>query len=318
MDISIIFATFKRPQVLSRTLESLTHLDHSELSWELFVVDNANQNETAKVIKSYVNRLPLKFMIEQKPGKNHALNKAIPKANGSVFVFTDDDIIADPKWLVELWEGVKRWPEYSVFGGKIIANWPSGIPFWGDNHPLNQSLFSLHYPSKVEKVYDKEDFLPYGPNMAIRRNIFDKGYRYNTEIGPNGSNVYVMGSETELLKRLKNDGYDPVFLPNAIVQHQIRETQLTKKGLNRRNFRIGLSDSFSGQQDFSLFFNAPRYLWKQLFYTWIKYLFANFFLQRIKAFELYCAFWRIKGKIYGNRSKRITSSLIQKLLKLGS
>jgi GT2 family glycosyltransferase len=233
-------------------------------------------------------------------------------------VFTDDDIIAHPDWLLELWEGAQRWPGHAVFGGRIIADWPDGAPFWGDDHPFNQSLFSLHYPTRDERPYGENDFLPYGPNLAIRKIIFDKGYRYNTEVGPDGSNTYVMGSETELLKRLKDDGYDPVFLPQALVQHQIRESQLTRTGLNRRNFRIGLSDSFSGQKNPDLLLDAPRYLWKLIVVTWIKFLAAKVSSNRIKAFEYHCILWRTKGKIYGHRSKKNSaSSLVQKIFKQG-
>ena len=39
--------------------------------------------------------------------------------------------------------------------------------------------------------------LAYGPNMAIRAEIFHSGYRFDEAIGPKGAN-YAMGSEGEV------------------------------------------------------------------------------------------------------------------------
>lgn len=317
MNISVIIATYRRSEILNRTLDSFNLLQCKDLKWDLWVVDNADDPETKQIVTSWNNKLPINYLVETKAGKNHALNHAIPMIKGQLMVFTDDDIIARSDWLRQLWEGAQRWPDHFVFGGRIIADWPDGIPFWGDDHPLNQSLFSLHSPTREERPYGDGDFLPYGANLAIRREIFDKGYRYNTEVGPDGSNTYVMGSETQLLKRLKKDGYDPIFLPRAVVQHQIRKSQLTRAGLNTRNFRVGLTVGQTGENNMPLLLGAPRYLWKQLIQTMIKRGVAKLFSNKIKSFELNCSFWRIKGIIYGNCSKRNKSRFIQSLMKLG-
>lgn len=318
MDISVVLATYKRSDILEKTLSSFRKLNLQKTDWELIVVDNADDLQTNQIVHKFQNILPVRLLVETRPGKNAALNAAIPLCKGDLFVFTDDDIIADPDWLIKMWDGVNRWPGHDVFGGKIIAAWPQNKPpHWGNQHPLNQSLFSLHCPADTEKVYGVDDFLPYGPNMAIRKKIFDKGYRYNTSVGPDGSNTYVMGSETELLKRLKNDGYNPVFLPQAVVQHQIRASQLTRRGLNRRNFRIGLADSYTGEKDLPLFLGAPRYLWKQLILTSIKWCVARTLFNKTRSFELNCIFWRTKGKIYGNCSIRNKNVFIQSIMKSG-
>ncbi len=316
MHISVIFSTYNRNEILAKTLNSFLSLDIRNLDWEIIAADNADNTETKRIIERFKDSLPITYLLETKPGKNSALNSALPTAKGELIIFTDDDIIAESDWLIEMWEGAKRWPDYMIFGGRIIANWPSITPSWGKDHPLNMSLFALHDPYDKEKPYEVNHILPYGPNMAIRKKIFDQGYKYNPDVGPTNRITYKMGSETELLKRLMADGFVPVFLPNCIVGHQIRIEQLSATWLNRRNFRIGFYDASPDDRlDHALLSCAP-YLWKQIFQVWMKQIFYKICKRRLTSFELQCLVYRIRGKIYAQRHyKGIHNySFLQKIL----
>lgn len=318
MDISIVLATYKRSAVLQRTLESFSNLQCSSFIWDLWVVDNAGDFETEEVVKSWAEKLPVTYLVESKEGKNNALNRALIDVAGELIVFTDDDIIANSDWLQQMWDGAARWPKSKVFGGKIVADWPGSIPFWGNDHHLNQSLFALHFPFEEENIYGDGDFLPYGANMMIRKDIFSVGYRFNPDIGPRNVSIYRMGSETEFLQRLKNDGFTPVFLPNAIVKHQIRSQQLTPIGLRRRNFRIGYSAVNPDEKIQKKVFSCARYLWKELFLVQISRYKAFILNDPLKLFENTCYFWRIKGKIYAQRQYQgaVTESWLQRLIEV--
>ncbi len=319
MDISVILATYKRPEILSKTLESFCRLETGDLKWELIIADNADDADTQNVVANYSGRLPLKLIIEPKPGKNNALNSALPEAAGELFVFTDDDIIAEPDWLMELWSGTGRWPQHSVFGGKIIAGWPDGEPpQWGADHLLNISLFALHEPYDKEMLYGENDFLPYGPNMAIRKKIFDLNYKYNPDVGPTNKAIYKMGSETELLMRLRADGFIPVYLPACVVQHQIRPEQLSKTWLKRRNFRIGFYDASPEEKLDRKLFSSGLYLWKRILQLSLKTVLMTVLGNQLKAFEAQCQFYRVRGKIYAQRYYHgiEDNKLLQKILRI--
>ncbi len=316
MDISLVLATSKRADILNRTLASFSHLESGELQWDLWVVDNADDPQTRKLCASWAQHLPLRYLVEICPGKNNALNRAVTKVLGQLVVFTDDDVIANPDWLIQLWQGVLRWPDHHLFGGRIMAEWPDGVPLWGNDHPLNQSLFSLHCPAREEKTYGEGDFLPYGPNMAVRHEIFTLGYRFNPDIGPTNAAIYRMGSETEFLQRLKDDGYIPVFLPQAVVKHQIRPEQLTSVGLNRRNFRIGLSNITSESKSTRSILGCAPYLWKQLAQVQWARAMAYITGNALNLFETNCRSWRIRGKMFGQRHhcNRQIMDILQKIL----
>ncbi|MDH3770701.1 MAG: glycosyltransferase family 2 protein, partial [Nitrospirota bacterium] len=107
MDISVIFATSRRQDILRKTLTSFCELDIEGLQWEILLVDNANEEKTATIVREFSQKLPLTYLVEPRIGKSFALNTAIPKVKGSVCLITDDDIIADRRWLINTWNGVQ-------------------------------------------------------------------------------------------------------------------------------------------------------------------------------------------------------------------
>jgi hypothetical protein len=77
-----------------------------------------------------------------------------------------------------------------------------------------------------------------GGNLLIRASLFKNGLTFNTNFGPKAGN-YIMGGETELLARLESSGHSALYLPQALVYHQIRNEQLNIRWLAGRAFREG-------------------------------------------------------------------------------
>lgn len=297
MNISVIFATYKRPQILSQTLSSFTELRTKGLIWELLVVDNGGDTFTKNIITEYCDKLPLRFIVERKPGKNNALNHAIKKARGDLFIFTDDDVIVDPHWLNEIWDGAKRWPKFSVFGGRILPKYPSGRKPLYENHRFIRDAYVIADWDLPEGPYNASKV--WGPNMAVRARLFRSGWAFNPYIGPNGKN-YVMGSETEFNIRLEKAGFSPVYLPNSLVYHQIRPEQLKIKWLYGRAFREGRRQAKEEIiTDIQTVFGIPRYYLRNLIIFGLKRLL--FFFRRKTAFHFAIKYWKVRGMIYQYR-----------------
>ena len=83
----------------------------------------------------------------------------------------------------------------------------------------------------------KTDFA-FSPNMAIRREIFQAGYRFEESIGPRPGS-YAMGSETELTRRLNAAGIRAWHVTDAVVEHMIRGFQMTEEWVLARAIRYG-------------------------------------------------------------------------------
>ncbi len=304
MDISVLLSTFKRPEILRKTLSSFLSLSAEDFSWELLVVDNADDSETAAVVEEFMHILPMQFLVEPNPGKNKALNRALPLARGELIVFTDDDVIVDPHWLKELWEAGRRWPKAEVFGGKIVAAWPDSPPPWGEDHPINKNLFGLHAPWSADTPYGEKDYLAHGANMAVKRSVFARGYRLNDGIGPNGTAIYRMGSEMEFLLRLRADGVLQVFIPRAVVKHQIRPDQVTREWIRKRGFRCGYTDFYEESIEGKILFNINLYLWKRFFENHLQVLWCRLKGNSFDEHKFYMDLYKTKGKMFSQAEKR--------------
>lgn len=297
MDISILLATYRRPDLLSKTLESLGRLETGPLSWEVIVADNAGDEATRALVQRFGGSLNARYLVETRRGKNNALNRAVREAKGKLFLFTDDDVIADRRWCVEMWEGAARWPDTAVFGGRIIPAFHSGRAPLSRKHPFFKFAY-VHAEWKIEEGPYEASHV-WGPNMAIRAELFRKGWKFNPNIGPNGKN-YVMGSETELTVRLEKSGYRPVYLPKSLVHHQIRPEQLKARWLFQRSFRDGRQRAVClGLPDVPLLFGVPRYMVRKLVENRIKHFI--FFYDRERSIDFGIKYWNLRGMLYQYR-----------------
>ena len=298
LQVSIVFATFKRADILRKTLNSFTQLNCSDIRYEIILADNAAEQATQSLVQEYANRLPITYVAEPKPGKNSALITALKFTQGELIIFTDDDIIADPGWVRELYEGSLRHPEAQLFGGRILPHYPecfvknlSPIDF---NHWFIRSALVIADWEQDEGAMDVGRI--WGPNMAVKREVFATGLSFNPTIGPNGKD-YVMGSETEFLERAQGAGFNSVYLPKALVHHQIRVEQLNTKWLQGRAYRAGKGRAATMvKKNIRWLWGAPRYLWVMYIRSWCKYQ-LRFLMKKNAKFNVGIELFLLKGQL---------------------
>lgn len=294
MKVSIIMATYNRNELLIQTLQGLMDMDTTGLYWEIIVVDNAGNAETSSVCKSFAASIPLKFLVEKAPGKNNALNSALSHAAGELIIFTDDDVIPDRDWVKSLIEAAGHWKTADLFGGRILPKFPDGM-----------IAPKIDIPNFIETTYViadrdiEEGEFPagdiWGPNMMVRRHLFDQGLRFNTDIGPTG-NSYVMGSETEFLHRVGNAGHIAVYVPSALVYHQIRPEQLTHSWLFGRAFRLGRGRAYLDRSKPVLEFK--KWMLRDIGVLYARYIFSCLFGSKSERLEDGIKFHIMRGHLY--------------------
>lgn len=164
MKLSIIFSTFNRNDILTRTLQGLVDMNTSGLDWEVVLVDNSGNDETASIARTFSSSLPLKFLVEKTPGKNNALNTALDQASGELFIFTDDDIIPDPAWAMSMLDVADRWPDYDLFGGRILPKYPDGM----SAPPVNDASFMSVAYVIADWGFSQRQTLSCHPNLGAK------------------------------------------------------------------------------------------------------------------------------------------------------
>lgn len=291
--VSVVFSTFNGEGTLPVMLDSLVSMGKQiQFTWELIIVNNNSDDRTREILEKYIDLLPLKIIDETRPGKNISLNSALKYVDGELIVFTDDDVIVDPDWLNNYDSLMQLYPGVAVFGGAIS-------PFWlekPDSILLKQIPIGIAFAvnhDDFEDGYVEPDKL-WGPNMAIRRQLFDQGLCFDETIGPSGTN-YAMGSETDILMRIKLSGEKGFFSNGIKVQHIIRKHQLSLEWLKGRAFRAGrggLRSQLRAGSDVQcgMIMGYPRWVVKLVLILWVKVVMNKVFGKRLEKFGVE---WRL-------------------------
>ncbi|MBF0490305.1 MAG: glycosyltransferase family 2 protein [Candidatus Omnitrophica bacterium] len=226
--ISIIVCTYNRCQSLKDTLESFTKLNFSpDINYEILIIDNNSTDQTKNIAQSYVPFLgnKLRYLFEAQQGKCYALNLSINEAKGDVLAFTDDDVIVDPNYLLEINKIFSK-PnnEIEFIGGKILPLWEGDKPSWISGS-LMGALAMLDY-GKDEFIIDsnyKLDFIRkhifFGANFVFRKKLFKKFGQFNTK--------KIVAEDTEMCMRLYKNGVKSLYAPSVIVYHKVPVSRTT-------------------------------------------------------------------------------------------
>ena len=227
MHVTVAICTWNRSRLLRQTLEQLLNLAVPPgMSWELLVVNNNSTDDTDRVLAEFESRLPLRRVLEPNPGLSHARNTALAAASGDYIVFTDDDVLVDPSWLVEL-DGARRaFPTASAFGGVIVP--------WFVDEP-DRDLAAV-FPKSLGQGYcglDHErdggalpaNLFVWGANMAFRMSAV-RGLQFDPSLGVSPHSL-MGGEEVDFLGRLRKAGGELIWWPAMKVQHYVLPARMT-------------------------------------------------------------------------------------------
>lgn len=275
--INIVIASFNREDALYETLKALSVQETDVADWRVIVVNNACTDNTNEMLQRFKasSQLNLVVLNEPQPGKSRALNRALDHISAGLVVFMDDDVALRPDFIQNYINAVKRWPDYSIFGGKIIPAFPNYTPYWlqDERYVPQAPMFSRYNPLDDE---GETTVLPLGPNLAIRREAISS-HRFDETLGPGSKNKLMGGDETEFVRRLARYGNTPfVYVPKAEVEHKVRSNQLSKAAILYRAYSWGRSKAFSeSQKDMGVTFSGvPLKYYVSTLRSFLRYLVA--------------------------------------------
>ena len=230
---SIVILTAGRTESLSACLKSLE--EQSASSFEVVLVENSSNDNVEQLVEDS----PLRIRRISSGGGSYAetRNIGVRESSGEIVVFLDDDCIADPAWLENLFITMKK----GDAAGGITApfrllpfpewwsselNWLLGLSVPG---LLGPEGGSIHYPQTA--------------NMMIRKSALER-HRFQ-EIGggfsQSRSRKYAGREDVELWRRMRIHGERCLISPRAVVYHDIPGNRLELKYLIRRAFNDGLA-----------------------------------------------------------------------------
>ncbi|MBI3619794.1 glycosyltransferase family 2 protein [Candidatus Roizmanbacteria bacterium] len=257
MLVTVFIPTGNRAGRLKQFLSSLTH--QSCKDFEVVIVDNHSTDNTLRVVKTYKKKLNIIFLTQATKGLVSASNQALRQASGDIFVRTDDDVVAEKKWIEEI---INIFLQYHDIGG---LTGPAPIPpTYRKNRDLlvffNQfekgslafkflgffysHLFLNGAPKKVSAWFESGAFSlgsNYDESRAEPRqdvtNLEPCNYSVRTKLlhRIGGFNTLYIGIgeyyEADAAFRIRKLGYRLVFDPKVVVHHHpSRQGAYTQRG----------------------------------------------------------------------------------------
>lgn len=237
MTIDIILATFNRAAILEEALTCYLQIQPPGGRWRLILADNGSTDETPTVVNRFCSKLPIEYIHEGRPGKTMAVNAALARASADLILFTDDDILPTPGWLMHYELAAEQHPGYDIFGGPVTLKWPSPPEPWMiSSHAIEGDCFAATNPSHVSGPHQGAVV---GGNFAVRRRAIE-GAGFDPAMGPQGHAAsFPQGNEAEFLQRLLAKGCKVWWIGEAAVQHIVRQEQMSKRWMWARAVRAG-------------------------------------------------------------------------------
>ncbi len=224
-ELSIVIVSWNVKSLLRDCLSSIfAHKD--ELEIEVFVVDNASQDETCAMVRKHYPQVNL---IQNKTnlGFTKANNQAIRVANGKYILVLNPDTIIRPKALTNMLDFIKENPRCGALGPRLLN--PNGSlqlscrSFPNLRTQLYTTLFlDVLFPkSKLFGQYLmsywphdelKEVDQPMGAAVLFRKETLD-------QVGLFDENIFVFQDEVDLCYRIKRAGWKIFFTPESQIVH---------------------------------------------------------------------------------------------------
>ena len=272
MIVTVAICTWNRAKLLDRTLTQMHQLRiPADVEWELLIVNNNCTDETDPIIARHENALPIRRLFEPNPGLSNARNCAVDKAQGELILWTDDDVLVEPRWMASYIEASQRWPNAGFFGGPIEPWFEIEPPAWVvSNLKKLAGMLAIRDFGPVKRAFARKE-APFGANMGFRTKVL-KQHSFDVRLGRVGHSL-VGWEELDLLNRLKSLGHFGIWVGTARVKHYIPVNRLTLDYV--RTWYEGHGQSAARVEDFSrckLLWRALRYAWKRLWIAWLKSL----------------------------------------------
>jgi len=130
--LSVCIITYRRPKMLATLLQELARQETDGLfRISIVVVDNDRAESARDIVAAAkrVSRIPLSYDVEKEQNLSLARNRSVRNGVGEYIAFIDDDEVPPPRWLVTMYQTLRR---YGVDGvlGPVFPSFEIQPPKW--------------------------------------------------------------------------------------------------------------------------------------------------------------------------------------------
>jgi glycosyltransferase involved in cell wall biosynthesis len=263
-EISVIICSYNRARYIREALESLYSQDADKSTYEVIVVDNNSTDDTDEVCHTFLNNhqdLKAQYLKEVQQGSSFARNRGADAAKGRIFVFMDDDAVAESDFISGYIKLFKEIPDAVGAGGRIIPRYIPDEPTWMSYY-VSSLVGNFDY-SPVQCRF-KQGKYPLESNMAVRADAFKRISGFNTDLPGVKGTLRIGGEGKDFFYRLTADGSNIVYDPAIRVMHVVETAKLTREYMYRVASGIGRGERVRIREEGKIgyLFKLSEYLFK--------------------------------------------------------
>jgi GT2 family glycosyltransferase len=231
-EVVICIPTFRRPQHLRATLDSLVQ-QRTERRFAVVIVENdATAQESAEVAAGFLEEKGLQgiCLIEPRQGNCHAINAAFETAlaafpSAAFFLMIDDDEIASRDWL-ERMVAVAQTTGADLVGGPVMPNFADERRAALGHHPAFRPAYETSGPVPI--IYGSG-------NCLITRAVFERLDEPTFDLRFN----FLGGGDTDFFTRCRRAGMTFHWAADAVITETVPPARVRSSWLALRSLRIG-------------------------------------------------------------------------------
>lgn len=171
MQISVVIPAYNEEKYIEHCLESLVD-QKTSLSYEVIVVDNNSTDGTAKIARTFKDKLNLRIIHEEKQGRGAARARGFKEAMGEIILSADADTVYYRDWIDALEENLNDQTIAIISSCKIT-----------DGTVLTNAIFNFLQP-KLTSLF-RLTFGYYwltGFSFAITKDVYIKSGGFNSHL----------------------------------------------------------------------------------------------------------------------------------------
>lgn len=244
IDFTVAIPTYngenRLPELLGRLQKQINTED---ISWEIIVIDNNSNDNTAKLIRDYQATweypFPLKYLLETNQGAAYARQRAIHEANSELIGFLDDDNYPVSNWVEKAYHFGHNNPRSGAFASQIHPTWETEPP---DNFQQIAPFLAITERGNLPLVYQpQKKLLPPSAGLVVRRQAWLESVPEKSILTGRVTGNMLTGEDLETLSYIQKAGWEIWYNPEMEIYHQIPKWRLQKEYLLPFFRGIGLS-----------------------------------------------------------------------------
>lgn len=230
MIVTIGLCTYKRPNMLSETLDSLLRLNlPTNIKLILLIIDNDPKHSAEPIYKEYENKLLFisEYIVEERKGIVYARNRALLNADShdsDLMLFIDDDEIVDVNWLNAHLKHYEK-SDTDVSTGPVYSIYPDNTPSW----IRGGGFFDL--PKDIEEGIILPNSATGNVLFNFKKLYHQYGLRFDEKLKSREDNDFFM--------RARMKGAIIQWTNTAIVYETVPLSKMTASWLLQRTYKTG-------------------------------------------------------------------------------